>query len=332
VHVSPEDEKPGALDRVVDFAAKTLDALGLNGTRLRWRWNRHRAHLAEAGARSDMLVRSARAKHKMCPACRTLVPRSATRCEACDADLASVRRPGFGRVVANLLPGMTAATSLLLLTNGFWFLLTLLAQIQGGGDAGLFSPFEGRLLYEFGSGYSPATLAGEWWRIITPIFLHGGILHFFFNSYVLVQLGPLVEEEFGTERFWVIYLLSGICGSALSQFMRPVNTVGASGAIFGLIGLLLVHGWRTGGSRGTAIRTGMMRYLVYVLIFSLLAGSGIDHLNHAGGFACGALLGLVVRAGAYRGKSDAIAWSGMAVLGVLLVMWSFYRVAVPALT
>ena len=333
MHLSPEDEKPGALDRLVDFAAKTLDALGLNGTRLRWRWSRHRARLAEAGARSDMLVRSARAKHKMCPACRTLVARSASTCEACGASLASVRAPGFRRVVANLLPGMTAATSLLLLANGFWFLLTLMAQIQGGEDAGgLFSSFDGRLLYEFGSGYSPATLAGEWWRIITPIFLHGGILHFFFNSYVLVQLGPLVEEEFGTQRFWVIYLLSGICGSALSQFVRPVNTVGASGAIFGLIGLLLVYGWRTGGSRGTAIRTGMMRYLVYVLIFSILGPRGIDHLNHAGGFACGALLGLVVRSGGYRGKSEAIAWSGIAVLGVLLVMWSFYRVAVPALT
>jgi rhomboid protease GluP len=328
VDPSPEEPRPGALDRAVELAARRL-----NGTRLRWRWNRHRARLAEAGARGGMLVRSARAKHKMCPACRALVLRSASRCEACGADLARVRTPGVGRIVANLLPGITAATSLLLLTNGFWFLLTLLAQIKGGGGAGgLFTTFDGRLLYAFGSGWSVATLSGEWWRIVTPIFLHGGILHFFFNSYVFLQLGPLVEEEFGTERFWVIYLLSGIAGSALSQFVRTVNTVGASGAIFGLIGLLLVHGWRTGGARGTALRAGMTRYLVYILVFSLIPGVGIDHLNHAGGLACGALLGLVVRAGAFRGRGEAATWRGMAVLGVLLVLWSFYRVAVPALT
>ena len=99
-----------------------------------------------------------------------------------------------------------------------------------------------------------------------------------------------------------------------------------------LIGLLLVHGWRTGGARGTALRAGMTRYLVYILVFSLIAGAGIDHLNHAGGLICGALLGLVVRAGAFRGRGEAATWGGMAVLGVLLVLWSFYRVAVPALT
>jgi rhomboid protease GluP len=175
------------------------------------------------------------------------------------------------------------------------------------------------------------TLAGEWWRIVTPIFLHGGIVHFFFNSYVLVQLGPMVEGEFGTERFWVVYLLSGIAGSAVSQFARPVNTVGASGAIFGLVGLLLVYGWFRGGARGEALRAGMGRYLFYVVIFSLIAGRGIDHLNHLGGLACGALLGLVVQAGAYRSRFTETAWEVLALGGVLLTVLSFYKVATTAI-
>jgi len=128
-----------------------------------------------------------------------------------------------------------------------------------------------------------------------------------------------------------VYLTSGIAGSALSQFVRPVNTVGASGAIFGLIGLLLVYGWLRGGARGEALRAGMTRYLVYVLIFSLIAGRGIDHLNHAGGLACGALLALVVRAGGYRGRSQAAAWEVTALAGVLLVLLCFYRVAMSAI-
>ncbi len=152
-------------------------------------------------------------------------------------------------------------------------------------------------------------------------------MHFFFNSYVLLQLGPLVEEEFGTHRFWVVYLASGIAGSALSQFVRPVNTVGASGAIFGLIGLLLVHGWLSGGARGAALRQGMSRYLLYILVFSLIAGAGIDHLNHAGGLVCGALAGLVVRPAGHRARSSAAVWSALALAGVLLVLLCFYKVA-----
>lgn len=155
------------------------------------------------------------------------------------------------------------------------------------------------------------------------------MLHFFFNSYVLLQLGPIVEEEFGTERFWTMYLLCGIAGSAASQFARPVNTVGASGAIMGLMGLLLVYGWRRGGARGEALKAAMLRYAVYIVIFSLLV-RGIDHINHAGGFVCGALLGLLVPPGPFRGRAEAVAWEIAAGAGALLVVYCFYRVAVSA--
>jgi membrane associated rhomboid family serine protease len=326
----PQEEPPGTLDRVVATLATVMDALGLNGTRLRWKWNQRRVRLAESGLRAEILWRSARGRHKMCPACRALVPRGAGHCAECGQTLASVRAPGFGRLISNVLPGATAATSLILLANGFWFLMTMLAYMQSGQSGGLFASFGGELIYRFGSGFSPATLSGEWWRIVTPIFLHGGIVHFFFNSYVLLQLGPVVEEEYGTERFWVAYLLCGLAGSAASQFVRPVNTVGASGALMGMMGLLLVHGWRTGGARGEALRQAMLRYAMYIVIFSLVV-RGIDHLNHAGGFLCGAALGLVLPVGAFRGRSAAAAWQAAALIGVLLVVVSFYKVAAGAI-
>jgi rhomboid protease GluP len=330
--VQPErnDGPGGWLDRLVDWLASGLDALGLNGTRLRWKWNQRRARLAESGLRAEILWRSARSRHKMCPACRALVPRGASRCAECGETLASVRAPGIGRLLANVLPGVTAATSLILLANGFWFLMTLMAFMRSGQGGSLLGSFGGELLYRFGSGYSPATLSGEWWRIVTPVFLHGGILHFFFNSYVLVQLGPVVEDEFGTERFWVMYLLCGIAGSALSQFVQQhVNTVGASGALMGMMGLLLVYGWRTGGARGEALRRSMLRFAAYILIFSLLV-RGIDHVNHIGGFLCGALLGWIVPGGGFRGRAAATAWKTAAIAGVLLVLFSFYKVAASA--
>jgi membrane associated rhomboid family serine protease len=332
----PDENKKGVVDRIVFFVADTLDALGLNGTRLRWKWNQKRIQLGESGMQAENLWRSARSKHKMCPSCRALVARGARTCEECGTPLANVRAPGIGRLIANVLPGAAAATSLILLANGFWFLMTMLAQMKGGAEGfGIFSHFSPRLLYDFGGGFSPAFLHGEWWRVVTPIFLHGGIIHFFFNSYVLLQLGPLVEELYGTARFWVIYLLCGITGSVASQLWsstspRPPVSIGASGAIMGLMGLLLVYGWRRGGASGEALKSAMMRYAIYIVVFSLVV-SGIDHVNHAGGFACGALLALIVPSGPYRKPAEARAWEIAAIAGVLLVVYCFYKVAASAM-
>jgi len=332
-----ENKGTGLLDLLVDWLARAMDALGLNGTRLRWKWNQKRMQIGERGLRSEILWRSARGKHKMCPGCRTLVPRSARKCPECGRSLAAVSAPGIGRMLSNVLPGATAATSLILLVNGFWFVMMIMAQVKAGGGSGggfsLFGSFDGELLTRFGSGLSrPFRLSdgtvtgGEWWRIVTPIFLHGGLIHFFFNSYVLLQLGPIVEEIFGTARYWVIYLCCGIAGSALSQFVRPVNTVGASGAIMGLMGLLLVYGWRRGGALGESLKASMLRFAVYIAIFGLLV-PGVDNWNHAGGFACGALLALFVPSAGYRGRGEAAFWQTASLAGVLLVLWAFYNVA-----
>jgi rhomboid protease GluP len=166
---------------------------------------------------------------------------------------------------------------------------------------------------------------GEWWRLVTPIFLHGGLLHFAFNSYALIQLGPLVEEEYGTERFVVLYLLSGIGGNILSQFLRSTNTVGASGAICGLMGLLLAYGMRRGGAAGGGIRASMTQSAIYMLIFSFLPG--IDLLCHVGGFVTGFALGWVVPAGPFRSRAAAVGWDLLLVATLLLVVWCFWQMA-----
>lgn len=327
------DDRLSPLDRAVEVLARILTALGLNGTRLQWKWNQRRRRLAETGLRTEMQMRSARGRHKMCRSCRALVDRSARTCPECGTSLSDVRAPGVGRTLSNLLPGLSAATSLLMLVNGFWFLLMIIAQIKAGGASiSPFGGFDGELMVGFGSGLSdPHRLStgviagGEWWRLITPIFLHGGLLHFFFNSYLLVYLGPMVEQIYGTPRFWVIYLLCGIAGATTSQKLHVVNTVGASGAIMGLIGLLLVHGYRTGGVLGQSMKSLIIRLSIYTLILSFVFR--IDHLNHIGGFACGALLAMIVPHGAYRGRREALIWQVVSVAGVLLVLLAFYKVA-----
>jgi membrane associated rhomboid family serine protease len=329
------NDKLGPLDRAVELLAKVLNAIGLNGTRLLWKWNQRRQRLAETGLRTEILWRSTKGRHKMCPSCRALVDRSARACPECGAALAGVRAPGVGRLLANLLPGASAATSLLMLVNGFWFLLMILAQIKSGssgGNVSLFSPFDIELMARFGAGVSRermlstgAITGGEWWRLITPIFLHAGIIHFLFNSYLLLNLGPIVEEIYGTARYWVIYLAAGIAGSVASQAPRFVITVGASGAIMGLIGLLLVAGYRSGGLLGQSMKSLVIRLAVYSVILSLFFN--IDHLNHIGGFACGALLALIVPRGNDRSRFEGAFWQVLSVVGVLLVLLAFYQVA-----
>ncbi len=326
-----EDQQQGFLDRLVDLIAGIADALGFNGTRLRWKLRQKRAQLGESGLRTEVMWRSARARHKMCPSCRALVPRSARKCPECGKGLAGVRAPGIGRLLSNILPGATATTSLLLLVNGLFFLLLIMAppaaesgQVTGLGRIMRFGVYD---LLRFGGGLGSLVIyEGEWWRLVTSIFLHGGLLHFAFNSYVLMQLGPLVEESYGTEKFWVAYLFSGIVGNLASQLLQlRTPVVGASGAIVGLIGLLLAYGIRRGGVIGGNIRTVMTRYAIYILVFSLLPG--ISLLSHAGGFVGGFLIGLVMPAGSFRSRGSAGLIQGLALAGVLLVLWAFYHVA-----
>ena len=332
-----DEEQQGWLDQAVRLLAQSMNAVGLNGTRLLWKWNRRRTKLAETGVKTENLLRSARAKHKMCPACRALVARGSSSCSECGASLRAVSTPGVGRMVSNILPGITAATSLLMLVNGFWFVMMLMAQLKTGGSGGnvsLFSGFGGELIVRFGSGLSrqipmsTGELAGgEWWRLVTPIFLNGGLLHFGFNSYLLLHLGPIAEEIYGTTRYWVIYLCCGIAGSVVSQLPRFVNTIGASGAIMGLIGLLLVHGLRHRDGLGQSMKSLLIRLGMYTLIMSLFFRVGIDHFAHIGGFACGALLALIVPRGPFRDRSDSLFWQALSFAGVLLVLLAFYKVS-----
>ena len=319
------------LDPLVELWAKLLDALGFNGARVRWRWNQRRRDLGEAGLKAEMFVRSTQGAHKMCPQCRALVPRAARRCTECDAPLAGVRAPGLTRVVANLIPGATATTFFVLLANTLLFAVVLLLPVRldtydpGTTLSRLFG-FDGLSLIRYGSGYAGLTLAlREWWRIVTPVFLHGGLLHFVFNSMALVQLGPLVEDEYGTERLAAIYVVCGVAGSAASQVLRHAHTVGASGALCGLLGLLLVHGGRIGGAYGQRLKSVMMQNVILMIGMSLLPR--IDWMNHLGGFAMGCVMGFVAPSGPFRSRPVEILWQLLAWLALGLVLASLWAMA-----
>jgi rhomboid protease GluP len=282
-----------------------------------------------------VLLRSAQARHKMCPSCRALVPRAAGRCPDCGESLHAVRVPGPSRLMANLLPGMTAASSVVMFANGIVFLLMMMAQMHSGESTGsLMRSFDPELIVRFGSGLSrPRALpdgtvtGGEWWRLITAMFLHGGLLHFFFNSYLLIRLGPMVEAFYGPARFWVIYLACGVAGNAASQIPFFKNTVGASGAIMGLIGLLLAYGWRYRSAEVRQMMTSLLtQLLLFWMIFWLMSPRLVDHFNHLGGFLAGGLLTFLIPAREFRSRAELVAWQLLALAGVLLVLFAFLQV------
>jgi membrane associated rhomboid family serine protease len=133
--------------------------------------------------------------------------------------------------------------------------------------------------------------AGEYWRFVTPVFLHANEIHILLNMYALFQIGPIVEREFGRIRFLAIYLLSGIGGVVLSLAFTTADSLGASGAIFGLIGawgvFLLLHRRLLGASGRNALFNVLF---IIVLNVGISFMPGIDLWGHFGGLLTGALI------------------------------------------
>ena len=149
-------------------------------------------------------------------------------------------------------------------------------------------------LYAHGGQYGPVLTDGQWWRILTSAFLHGGTMHILFNMIALFQVGTFVELIYGTSRMAVIYFLAAIGGGiAVSIFSPDVVTIGASGAIFGLFGALAIAGLRL-GARGRSIMQQTTGIIVINLAISLWPGSNISIADHIGGLIVGTLCGLVL--------------------------------------
>jgi len=147
----------------------------------------------------------------------------------------------------------------------------------------------------FGAKFNPLIMNGEYWRLITPMFLHGGIVHLFFNSYSLYVIGPAVEDLFGSVKFAVIYFIAGIIGNVASFAFSTHMSVGASGAIFGLFGALVYLIRKDRRIFKTSFGTSIVVTIVYNLIYGFM-NERIDNFAHigglVGGFATATVVGL----------------------------------------
>lgn len=165
--------------------------------------------------------------------------------------------------------------------------------------------FPGAITVHFGANYGPYTLSGQWWRLLTYIFLHGGPMHIAFNMWCLWDLGRLCESLYGRWTYGAIFLITGVAGGLASVAWNPgVLSVGASGAIFGLAGALLASFYLGEFSLPKVAISGTLRSLAFFIGFNVLFGAGfnffagssggIDNACHAGGLVSGLALGALI--------------------------------------
>ena len=153
------------------------------------------------------------------------------------------------------------------------------------------------VLLDFGASFSPYFRRGEYWRLVMPMFLHIGWLHLIVNSYALFLLGPILERVYGPGRFALLYVAAGMGSSALSMSMSRNVAAGASGAIFGIAGAMLVAGYLHRDvippRWGRALGRGILPFIALNLILGYSV-SGIDKWGHLGGLLTGMMLAALI--------------------------------------
>ena len=300
----------------------------------------------------------------MCRNCGALIGAEEQSCGQCGAASASTsaqthhnaittttaaQRPPFDRDAMRfaraVLTRPATFTFIFIITNVFIFLLTVFAA-GGTGDELRFHA----VLVAYGAKLNSLIKeGGQWWRFVTPVFLHGSFVHLLMNMYGLWILGPYVERLYGSAKFVFFWVLTGIGGVVASYLaVRPelhntagplgrflfraedAASVGASGALFGLIGVLFVFGIKfrhelpEGFKR--AFGTGMLPTIL-INIFIGYVFPFIDNSAHMGGLAAGALLALFV---GYKRPHErarvAILWHILQVAALALVVLSFFMV------
>src|ERR1700688_2613563 len=180
----------------------------------------------------------------------------------------------------------------------------------------------GQDLVRWGANFGPLTVGGEWWRLLTCVFIHGGLLHIAFNMWCLWDLGRLAESVYGHWTFAAVYLITGLAASLASLFWNPVVlSVGASGAIFGIAGALIASFYLGEFSLPRAAITGTLRSVVMFVGYNLFFGAIIAHTDnaaHIGGLLMGLLLGALIARVAPQ-SDDVGRRGGVLLVGILLV-------------
>ena len=298
---------------------KILQSLGIHITRWKWRWIRLKQSLQSGVRRAEVAKSHTVYKHKLCNNCGTLMDQSEKFCPHCQTKAPSWSGQVLQRFFGIMLPSRAFVTYFILLIN--------LAVAQAGiilfGFQNLFSP-DNYSLVRLGA-YVPFLFeSGEYWRIITSGYLHIGIAHILFNMIALMQVGPFLEKEIGSARFWTVYALSLIGSVFFDFYLRSepvIISAGASGAIFGLIGFGVTYAHFLGGPVGKRVRNFFLQWALYAFVFGFFVRA--NNYAHLGGFLSGAILGFLIERERLHKQSLNLLWNVLATLCLIITILSF---------
>ncbi len=260
-------------------------------------------------------------KSILCPNCRKLISRDEPACPYC-----GLIRPGLHNtagIIRKIFLGSDPVRTIIYVNIALYILSLILGGISAEGSFNFLSPSSQSLLLLGASGTIPVIGAHRYWTLISASFLHGGILHIAFNMMALYQLGPFVLREFGFHCFINLYIITGICGFAVSVLFGVPFTIGASASICGLIGAIIYFGKSRGDHYGEIIYKEAMGWVVGLIVFGLIF-SGINNWAHGGGILSG--IGLAFLMG-YNDNKQESAWIKLLayaciLITVLVLIWA----------
>ncbi|MFY9609313.1 MAG: rhomboid family intramembrane serine protease [Blastocatellia bacterium] len=254
----------------------------------------------------------------MCQVCRGLIEASASTCPLCGRDSIPPARIS----TAGLAAGGNFLSLVILTINIALFVLMSIVEVRSGRGADSFiQSASGGVLNDFGALVPSLVRDGQWWRLVTFNFLHIGLVHLMFNSSALFSIGPQVEETFGSQKFVFIYIGTGVASGIASYLFLPAGTAGASGAIFGLIGVMTVYGYRLGGSFGRALTRQMLIWAGIGIMFGFFIGA--NNVAHIGGFIAGGAIGFVLAPDAPVTVRASAVWNAAAIACIGVIAISF---------
>jgi rhomboid protease GluP len=231
---------------------------------------------------------------RLCPACGTLVGATGTKCHQCGANM-TFSFSAASRSLARWMPQTSPVTYVMLAICCVMYALSFIITMKLSGGEGLSGGLMGLggiatpVNYRLGASLPLSYNLSQPWRFVTAVFLHGGLLHIGFNMWVLMDIGPMVEELYGSARYLFLYVATGVAGYLVSSSFGHIS-VGASGSLLGLIGVLLAATTGRQSMAAQALRSALIRWLIYIAVMGFLF-RGTDNYAHFGGVAAGYLLG-----------------------------------------
>lgn len=271
----------------------------------------------------------------LCPGCHKLINADDIQCPYC-----RMKRPGAGfrRIPLPRLTqsGDTAIRWIIYVNVAFFILSILLYPKHIGLTANplhFFSIDTDSLILLGATGTLPIDRLHRWWTLVSASYLHGSLLHIFFNMAALNQLGKLAVREFGVSRMFIIYTVGGAAGFLASYLAGIPLTIGASASLCALMGAALFYGKHRGGTYGALVYRQISGWIVSLAIIGFAIPS-INNWGHGGGLVGGIALGWLLgyselrpETSAHRWMAGICLWGTVAILAWAAVSGVFYRLS-----